>query len=93
MVSRATLSDALIEAGLEGEAARRWAQAIEQEQGASPPQASEQKQVGFWRWRIDQKRLDRFLERGLPFLIALICIETLGVFTMLGYAIGRLWAG
>ena len=81
MDNQTTLSDALIEAGLEAGAARRWARAIEQEQGAAalPPTVA------------PKRRLDRFLERGLPFLFAFICLEAIGVFTMLGYLIGRVW--
>ena len=96
MPARTTLSDALIEAGLEAEAARRWARAIEQEQAAAARQqslAGAKQQFGFGRWRIDVKRPDRFLPRSFPVLIALLCLEFIGIFTMLGYIIGRLSQG
>ena len=79
MPTRAALSDALLEAGLEAEAARRWARAIEQEQAASPRQ------------RIDPKK--KRSDIGLFLLTGLFVLNFAGMSMMLGYAAGRLLAG
>ena len=79
MPTRAALSGALLEAGLEAEAARRWAWAIEQEQAAATRQ------------RIDPKK--KRSDIGPFLLTGLFVLNFAGMSMMLGYVAGRLLAG